>query len=277
VLDDRGLHTKRRFNQRTDCSIYFNLKKESGTKMQIQLIDYTGIGRTDQSWHAADVMIFTKQTRLNLSAGLMAEIKSWPAEKKQAELDYMAKTIKSSWEFADLTFLVSGVSRAVAQQITRTRTASYAMQSMRVTNASELGVVEGKKLTPEQLQLYRSAVNGTRVAYTELVELGTALEDARGILPLNTECNIICKYNFRSVTDLIKARKSLRAQGEYGDIVREMERLVLEVWPWAGAFFESDTDVAVKMLEGIAEQVGITTGKGIGWEIAKAIDLIRKG
>ena len=244
--------------------------------MKVELIDYTGVGRADQQWHAADVMIFTKQTRLNLSSGLMEEIKAWPIDKKQAELDYMAKTIKSSWEFIDVTFLLSGVSRAVAQQITRTRTASYAMQSMRVTNASELNVVEGKKLEGNQLEMYRTAVESSKQSYKELVEAGVSLEDARGVLPLNTECNLVCKYNFRSATDLIKARKSLRAQGEYGEIVREMERLILEVWPWSGAFFESDKDVAIKMLEDIVKSIGFTTGKGMGWEIAKAIDLIRK-
>jgi flavin-dependent thymidylate synthase len=245
--------------------------------MKIELIDFTGIGREDQMWHAADVMIFTKQTRLNLSSGLMGQIKSWGITKKEEELQYMAKTIKSSWEFVDVTFLLSGISRAVAQQVTRTRTASYAMQSMRVTNASELGVVEGKKLDERQRQLYRTAADSARQSYKELVDAGVALEDARGILPLNTECNIVCKYNFRSATDLIKARKSLRAQGEYGEIVRRMESLILEVWPWATPFFESDTDVAVKMLEQVAQEIGITTGKGQGWEIAKAIDLIRKG
>ena len=244
--------------------------------MKVELIDFTGIGRSDQMWHAADVMIFTKQTRLNLSSGLMSQIKGWGINKKEEELQYMAKTIKSSWEFVDVTFLLSGISRAVAQQITRTRTASYAMQSMRVTNASELNVVEGKKLDERQLEMYRTAVESSKQSYKELVEAGVALEDARGILPLNTECNIVCKYNFRSVTDLIKARKSLRAQGEYGEIVRKMESLILEVWPWATPFFESDKDVAVKMLETIANDMGITTGKGVGWEIAKAIDLIRK-
>jgi flavin-dependent thymidylate synthase len=242
----------------------------------VQLVDYTGAGRSDSEWHAADVMIFTKQTRLNLSAGLMNEIKSWPAEKKTEELDYMAKTIKSSWEFADVTFLISGVSRAVAQQITRTRTASYAMQSMRVTDASQIGVVEGKKMTNEQLELYRTACETSRQSYKELVDSGVSLEDARGVLPLNTECNLICKYNFRSVCDLIKARKSLRAQGEYTEIVIQMEKLILDAWPWAGSFFESDLDIAVQMLEKTAKEIGITTGKGHGWEIAKAVDLIRK-
>lgn len=242
----------------------------------VQLVDYTGAGRIDSEWHAADVMIFTKQTRLNLSAGLMNEIKSWPIEKKKEELDYMAKTIKSSWEFADVTFLISGVSRAVAQQITRTRTASYAMQSMRVTDASQIGVVESKKLNPVQWGVYKSACEASKKSYKELVDSGVSLEDARGVLPLNTECNLICKYNFRSLTDLIKARKSLRAQGEYTEIVIQMEKLILDAWPWAGPFFESDLDIAVQMLEKTAKELGITTGKGAGWEIAKAVDLIRK-
>jgi hypothetical protein len=244
--------------------------------MKIELIDFTGMGRPDQMWHAADVMIFTKQTRLNLSSGLMSQIKSWGISKKEEELQYMAKTIKSSWEFVDVTFLLSGISRAVAQQVTRTRTASYAMQSMRVANASDFRVVEGKKLEGEQLEAYRAAVEASKESYKQLVDMGVALEDARGIMPLNTECNIVCKYNFRSVTDLIKARKSLRAQGEYGEIVRKMESLILEVWPWATPFFESDKDVAIKMLEELVQSIGFTVGKGMGWEIAKAIDLIRK-
>ena len=244
--------------------------------MKVELIDFTGIGREDQMWHAADVMIFTKQTRLNMSSGLMSQIKKWGITKKEEELQYMAKTIKSSWEFIDVTFLLSGVSRAVAQQITRTRTASYAMQSMRVTDASEFAVVEGAKLNERQREAYRTAAESSKHSYKELVEMGVALEDARGILPLNTACNIVCKYNFRSATDLIKARKSMRAQGEYGEIVRRMESLILEVWPWATPFFESDKDVAIKMLEDIVKSIGFTTGKGMGWEIAKAVDLIRK-
>jgi len=244
--------------------------------MKVELIDYTGVGRADQQWHAADVMMFTKQTRLGLSAGLMEEIKGWKASQKMEELLYMSKTIKSSWEFIDVTFLITGVSRAVAQQITRTRTASYAMQSMRVTNLSDIGVVEGEKLTTEQRELYRAAADSAKQSYKELVDAGVALEDARGILPLNTECNLICKYNFRSVTDLIKARKSMRAQGEYVQIVKEMERLILQAWPWSVVFLHTDKDVVIKMLEDIVKEIGITTGKGTGWEIAKAVDLIRK-
>ena len=143
--------------------------------MKVELIDFTGIGRADQMWHAADVMIFTKQTRLNLSSGLMSQIKAWGVTKKEEELQYMAKTIKSSWEFVDVTFLLSGISRAVAQQITRTRNASYAMQSMRVTDASGFGVVEGAKLDDRQREAYRTAVDSSKQSYKELVEMGDGM------------------------------------------------------------------------------------------------------
>ena len=93
---------------------------------------------------------------------------------------------------------------------------------------------------------------------------------------MNTQCNLVAKYNLRNLTDLVKARKSLRAQGEYNDVVVQMERCITEVWPWAKMFFVSDKQAAIETLESIAKRIGIITGKGDGWEIAKAIDLIRK-
>ena len=53
-------------------------------------------------------------------------------EKKQAELDYMSKTIPSSWEFVDYTFMIEDVTRALTHQLVRTRTASYAQQTMQI-------------------------------------------------------------------------------------------------------------------------------------------------
>lgn len=236
--------------------------------MKVTLINYTQ--------DASTLLLFTKNTRLTMNPGLMDEIRSWPAEKKLAELEYMSKTIKSSWEFCDTVFLIEGVTRAVAQQITRTRQASYAMQSQRVTDVRSVSVtnnlVEGSPAWHE----FESAVEASKRHYSSLVDAGVPLEDARGILPMNTQCNLVAKYNLRTLTDLVKARRSLRAQGEYNEIVAQMERCVVEVWPWSAPFFKSDKQLAIEMLEGVAKRIGITTGKGDGWEIAKAIDLIRK-
>jgi hypothetical protein len=55
-----------------------------------------------------------------------------------------------------------------------------------------------------------------------------------------------------------------------------MESLVVDVWPWSKPFFVSDKQVAIEMLEAVARRIGIQVGKGDGWEIAKAVDLLRK-
>jgi len=85
------------------------------------LIDFTGKGTPNPAWHAADILIFTKSTRLTMAPEGLEQIERLPEETKLKELEQMAKTIPSSWEFVDLTFLFSGVTRACAQQITRTR------------------------------------------------------------------------------------------------------------------------------------------------------------
>lgn len=226
--------------------------------------------------NAAEVLLFTKSTRLTMSPGLMDSIMAWSPEKKLHELEYAAKTIKSSWEFIDLIFLIENVSRATAQQITRTRNASYAMQSQRVTDVRGMGVHTPPIKDPALRTKYEAAVGESLARYSDLVDAGLPLEDARGVLPMNTTCNLVAKYNLRAFTDLAKARASLRAQGEYSEIVREMRRLVIELWPWSETFFASEHDLAIGMLEVAAKDVGITTGKGPGWEIAKAVDLLRK-
>lgn len=244
--------------------------------MKVTLLEFTGKGSKDEAWRAADMLIFTKSTRLNMSPGLMEDIAAWPEEKKLEELEKMAQTIKSSWEFLDATFLIEGVTRAVAQQMTRTRQASYAMQSQRVTDAREISVTNPISESSSNWSLYHNAVESAKKCYSSLVDSGEKLEDARGILPMNVQCNLVAKYNLRALSDLVKARKSLRAQGEYNEIVISMEQEILKVWPWAKTFFVSDKQIAIDILESIAKKIGIEVGKGDGWDIIKAVDLIRK-
>lgn len=243
---------------------------------KVTLVDFTGKGRADEAWHAADMLIYTKSTRLNMTASLLEGIKAMTPEKKVSELEYMAGTIPSSWEFVDVTFLIEGVSRATAQQITRTRTASYAMQSQRVTDASEFAAVNPHPQGTLLQSMFEEAVTQSMRNYTVMVENGAALQDARGLLPMNVVCNLVAKYNLRSFVDLLKARSSLRVQGEYVDIADQMRKEVLAAWPWVAPFFADKHASAIKMLEDAARDVGITTGHGPGWAIAKAIDLLRK-
>lgn len=242
----------------------------------VTLFDYTGKGRVDERWHAAHVLMFTKSTRLNMDPGLFEKIQNMTEKEKRAELEYMASTIPSSWEFVNLTFLITGVTRATAQQITRTRTASYAMQSQRVTDLSDCGITNPFPEDSDLWHEFQDSSDKALESYGDLVSLGAKKEDARGILPLNVQTNLVANYNLRTLSDLISARKSLRAQGEFASIARQMESLTLSVWPWAAPFFESRYDRAIEMLEGVVRDLGLTVGSGPGWEIAKVIDLLRK-
>jgi len=241
-----------------------------------QLIDYTGKGREDEKNHAANILIFTKSTRLNMSAGLFKEIQNFSQEKRLEELAYMASTIPSSWEFIDVTFLLSDVTRASAQQITRTRTGSYAMQSQRVVDMSKGAVRNPYSLDSQLYHDFERASKMSLDSYERFISNGSDKQSARGILPMNINCNLVCKYNFRSFVELMLARQSLRVQGEYADLATEMKESVIAAWSWSEVFFESRFDKGIAMLEKIAKEIQIETGTGNGWDIAKAIDLLRK-
>jgi len=176
----------------------------------------------------------------------------------------------------DVVFLVEDVSRACAQQMTRTRAASYAMQSQRVTDVRAVKVHAPQFASDSHAAMYAAATAASLASYAQLVDAGLPLEDARGVLPMNTTCNLIAKYNLRAFCDLAKTRASLRAQGEYSAVAREMRSLVIQTWPWAAPFFESEHELAIRMLEDAARQIGVKTGSGPGWDVAKAIDLLRK-
>lgn len=247
--------------------------------MNVKLIDYTGCGSSDPTWHAAEKLIFTKSTRLKMGDDLMRKIRAMSETEKLNELFYMSNTIPSSWEFVDVTFLIEGVTRATAQQITRTRNASYAMQTQRVSDIRDVPVTNPFEHGSEAEALFDGAAHGVKAVYAELIDRGAEPQDARAILPMNTQCNLVVKYNLRTLTELHKSRlQSRRAQGEYSDVVRKMTEALQDVWsPWIGYFFESNDAKAKAILNDVIDEVGLEVGKGTGWQIAKAIDLLNKG
>lgn len=202
--------------------------------MKVTLINHTQ--------DAIDLLLFTKATRLTLSPALMEEIKALPMEEKLDQLAYMANTIPSSWEFCDYTFLVEGVSRAYTHQQVRTRAASYAQQTMRVLDMGEYDYVftDNNMKQGEAIQIINAHNVATKRAYNELIALGQAPEDARGILPTNIATNIVCKFNLRTFVDLAKSRSGGRTQSEYQKVINAMIDEVLRVHPWADKFIWHD-------------------------------------
>lgn len=192
---------------------------------------------------ARELLLFTKQTRLSMDAGLMDEIRSWPEYKKTTELNYMLNTIESSWEFIDYVFSIQGVSRSFTHQFVRTRVNSFAQQSQRTVDMSDFEYVmpsafeSNDSLTPSDAEIFfHSAMEQAKQNYQALIQIGAAPQDARATLPEATSTNIIVKANLRSLSDTAKTRLCSRTQGEYQNVFRQMRKLVIEVHPWAEPF-----------------------------------------
>lgn len=238
--------------------------------MKVELIDCTQ--------NAMDLLIFTKRTRLEMDPRGMEAVRAMSMEEKLAELDYMAGTIPSSWEFVSYTFLVTGVSRAYTHQQVRTRAASYAQQTMRVLNMGEFDYVYTDRLqeNPGAKAQIDAALKAIKLAYNNVIELGLPAEDARGILPTNIATNIVCKFNLRTFVDLAKSRTGGRTQSEYQKVVNAMVDEVLLVHPWAEKFlFQQGRDHFAE-IEAFAEREygGNLLKKG---ELLKIVDKMRKG
>lgn len=205
--------------------------------MNVTLISYTGHGHPDPLY-AARLLAYTKNTRLEQGAETRRKFDKMTDEDLLKELDYIANTIRSSWEFVDYTFEIRGVTRAFTHQFVRTRTGSYAQQSQRSVALKKIDTMipETVRADPSALAAWMSCVDSIAEVYEALGERGIPAQDARGLLPTNIHTNIIAKFNLRTLADLFAKRKNLRAQGEYADVARLMEHQVLQVHPWAEPF-----------------------------------------
>jgi len=237
--------------------------------MKVSLINYTH--------NAVDLLLFTKATRLTLSPALMKEISDKPSSEKMKDLDYMANTIPSSWEFIDYVFLVEGVSRAYTHQQVRTRAASYAQQTMRVLDMGEFDYIYTDKNleNKEAMAIINIALKQIKSCYQDLIAIGQAPEDARGILPTNISTNIVCKFNLRTFVELAKSRSGGRTQSEYQKVINAMVDCVLGVHPWAEKFmFQQGRDYFAE-IEAFAQREygGDLLKKG---ELLKIVDKMRK-
>ena len=218
--------------------------------MQVSLIDFTGEGSPNPARHAANTLVFTKSTRLKMTPDLMSEIEAMPDEVIQAELEYMANTIPSSWEMCHYTFIITGVGRGFTHQFVRTRTGAYAQQTMRILDVSDFEYITGPTINSEhEIEVYDQTMETIRKAYEHLINLGVKIEDARGLLPTNISTNICADFNLRTLSELFRKRASSRTQGEYRDVLDQMKAAVIAVHPWTELFFNRSFDVAAAELE----------------------------
>lgn len=264
--------------------------------MKVSLIDFTGKGLdedhgspTSAAHYAAAVLAFTKGTRLQMTAGGLEDFLNKTYGDLIHELEYMANTIPSSWEFVDMTFMVEGVTRAFTHQFVRSRHWSFAQQTMRVLNVSDGPgwtylngpTVSGQKADPNitgadlRKAIYDEAMQDTATAYKSLIANGAAVEDARGVLPTNILTNIVGKCNLRGFVELTRKRRSVRTQGEYRDVLDAMHAAVEEVYPWINLFTDRTADKAIQDLEDFLQRIKGRIQNDEFTDMVKRLDQLR--
>ena len=84
-------------------------------------------------------------------------------------------------EFAEFTFRISGVSRALTHQLVRHRMASFAQRSQRycMEDGFEYVTPASVKRNDAAQEIYERTVGEIRRAYGELISMGIPAEDAR--------------------------------------------------------------------------------------------------
>ena len=192
--------------------------------MKVELIDY--------QVNALDLLIYTKNTRLRSELSLV-DIGKWPMKEKLDHLDYMKKTIQSSFEFVNYTFDIKGVSRSFTHQLVRTRNAVYAQESMRTVDVREAGF----RNPSDNLDIQRANYIA-REAYTAAIDEGIAIQDAREVLPTGTLTSITMATHLRELMHMAEVRLCKRTQGEYQEVFKAMKAEVVKVHPYFADMIE---------------------------------------
>jgi thymidylate synthase (FAD) len=167
------------------------------------------------------------------------------------------------FEHAQITFAVEGMSRSCMAQLTRHRHVSFDVQSMRyvafddVDPASvregELVVVPPSATDPdwvgrnqrkgqvdedtvaERKQIFKDTIENAVESYQDLLDLGMPPEDARFVLPIGTQVNVVMSMNVRMLMHVADMRAAADAQWEIRGLTEDLLDIAAE---WCPITFE---------------------------------------
>ena len=156
------------------------------------------------------------------------------------------------FEHPQATFGVKGISRSCMAQLTRHRHVSFDVQSMRYVAFDEVDPADVREgamvVTPpsatdpdwvgrnqrggavddevveKRERVFRESVTESVESYQELLETGMAPEDARFVLPIGTEVNMVFSMNARMLMHVADMRAAADSQWE----IRELTEAVLD-------------------------------------------------
>jgi thymidylate synthase (FAD) len=172
------------------------------------------------------------------------------------------------FEHPQATFAVKGISRSCMAQITRHRHASFDVQSMRYVSFDDVDpddVAEGEMVVtppsatdPEWVgrnqkggsvddetvekreEVFRESVARSVESYQELLDLGMPPEDARFVLPIGTEVNMVFSVNARMLMHIADMRAAADAQWEIREMTEEILDLAADWCPLTFEYYEEN-------------------------------------
>lgn len=167
------------------------------------------------------------------------------------------------FEHPTATFAVKGISRSCMAQITRHRHVSFDVQSMRYVAFDDVDPAEVEEgamvVTPpsahdadwigrnqqsgavddetveKREEIFRRSVRQSVEDYQELLDLGMPPEDARFVLPIGTEVNMVMSMNARMLMHVADMRAAADSQWEIRNMTEQILDLAEE---WCPTTFE---------------------------------------
>lgn len=152
---------------------------------------------------------------------------------------FMGEPTQPFMEYVQMVFLIENASRAFQQQLTRHRLASFAIQSLRVTNMGKFAD-EGRYTMPSTVKdaaHFHDSMVGIQDSYNVMAngENAENAEDARGILPLNIHSPITMRIDFNALRHVLQGRLCLTAQEEARKFGYQFKQQVTEkMGDWFG-------------------------------------------
>lgn len=131
-------------------------------------------------------------------------------------------------EFAQFTFHIEGVSRALLAQLTRHRIAGFAVRSQRYCGENDFDFIIPPSIQKDEGAQYKYRVIMATINswYKELQELGIPNEDARFVLPNACATTLEFTCNGRELIHAMNERLCARAQWEIRELFVKMREAV---------------------------------------------------
>lgn len=141
----------------------------------------------------------------------------------------------STIEHVQVSFAISGISRACSHQLVRHRLMSFSQKSQRYVKEKEQFdyVVPSSILKNSELaEKYNNFMEQISDFYIEMTEMGVPAEDARFVLPNATSTSMVASLNLREMIHLANLRLCTRAQAEIRVLVKMMCDELIKSEPW---------------------------------------------